>query len=233
MRTVAIIFLFGIQINALTQNFETGNQEWIQYYFQYNGDKKNIGFDIGYRRKNFFQDPASAIVRGNIMFNLNSNNLLGGGILLSENFVSTNHHIYEFRPYQEFLFKEKKERFNFGIRLRVEERIYRDVNLDFSSDTYFDLRLRVALINNFRIYKSHKTFAIWFNITEEIFVNFPIISSHNWFDQNRVLLGPMFSFNEKWSTQMLYNFQISPSVISDFKLTNVFWFSIKHQVYRK
>lgn len=236
MRIFGIILIFCcFKSFAFSQSFTSSNQQWIHYYSQIDFNQKNrFGFDAGFRWKNEFSEPSQYIVRISYSRKLKSNFFIGTGLAHSGYFVNGIINSQELRPYQELLFLKKINQANTQIRYRLEERFYADyVDIELS-EYRFVLRNRLAFSYTFFLvkpFRKHENTTLLFFIGDEIFVNLKTRNDILWFDQNRIMFGPILKFNQKFSMQFLYNFQFAPTAYeTTFKTTNVYWLSFRHSL---
>ena len=234
MRIFGIILIFCcFKSFAFSQSFTSSNQQWIHYYSQIDFNQKNrFGFDAGFRWKSEFSEPSQYIVRISYSRKLKSNFFIGTGLAHSGYFLNGIISSVELRPYQELLFLKKNNQSNFQLRYRLEERFYTDYNNAESNQHRFVLRNRLAfsytffLVKPFR--KSENTTLLFF-VGDELFINLKTSNDILFFDQNRIMVGPILKFNQKLSMQFLYNFQFSPTASeTTFKITHVYWLSFRH-----
>jgi len=234
VRLLLIILITScFHTQSFTQTFISSDQQWVQYYSQIDINKKSrLGFDAGFRWKNEFSDPSQFIVRISGWRKLNTKLSVGAGIAHSGYFNSGTISTFELRPHQELLFLHKYNRSNIQFRYKLEERFYSDQIENESNQHRFVLRNRLVFSYTFflaRPFKKYENTTLSLFIGDELFVNIKTNNTVLWFDQNRVLVGPILKFNQKFSMQFLYNLQLAPmSIKNNFRVTNVFWLSFRH-----
>lgn len=230
---IVLSFCFGAKL--FSQNFTSSNQQWIHYYSQIDLRTKNrIGFDGGFRWKNACSEPALFLVRVSYWRKMKSNFSLGIGIAHTGAFNDYAINTLELRPYQELLYLNKGDKSTLQIRYRSEERFFSDQHEAVANTTRFVFRNRLAFSYTFFILKPFKKFentSLHFFVGEELFMNLKLNSETNWFDQNRIMAGPVLKLNQKLTLQFVYNFQIASAAdVSTFRLTHVYWLSLRHSL---
>lgn len=236
MRTFFLIWIVGFTIQkAAAQTFVSSNQQWLHYYLQADINEKNrVGFDAGFRFKNEFAEPSQFLTRISYSKKLKPSFSVGGGFVFSGYFDFGILERKEFRPYQEFLYLHKWKKSNIQTRYRLEERFYSDRNDPDLNQNHFVLRNRFSFSYSFLVvkpFRKKENTSLWFQICDEVFINAPLNKTTNWFDQNRIMAGPVLKLKKDMSLQFLYNLQISSmSQESTFKVTHVFWLRFRHAV---
>jgi hypothetical protein len=226
---VVIACFFFMQSFLFSQDFTSSNQQWIHYYSQIDLNQKNrIGFDGGFRWKDGFSEPALFLVRASYWRKVRPNFSLGFGVAHTEAFSQYRIKTLELRPYQELLYLKKKDRSSVQIRFRFEERFFADLYEGEVSSNRFIFSYTFFLFNPL---KKIENTGLYFFFGEEIFMNLKLNSETNWFDQNRLMAGPVLKLNQKLTLQLIYSLQIASTFQSDvYKLTHVSWLSLRHSL---
>jgi len=185
---LAIIFLPTL---LLAQDSNLGN--WLIYI----GNKKvndrwNIHHEVQYRNFNAIGDLEQLLLRTGVGYNLtpgNNNFLLGYGFINSQNFIAPDEKvgINEHRIFQQFITKQKIDKFRVQHRYRFEQR--------FIEDTDFKLRFRYFLAVNYPLpieMKEGSSRELYLSAYNEIFLN----SEGNIFDRNRLYGGLGYRLNK-------------------------------------
>jgi hypothetical protein len=230
---IVLSFCFGAKL--FSQNFTSSNQQWIHYYSQIDlSTKDRIGFDGGFRWKDACSEPALFLIRVSYWRKIRPNLSLGAGIAHTGSFSNREISTLELRPYQELLYLKKREKSTVQIRYRSEERLFSDLHEGTANTNRFILRNRFAFSYTFFVLKPFKKFektSLHFFLGEELFMNLKLNSETNWFDQNRIMAGPVLKLNQKLTLQFVYNFQIAPTNVQDiYRLTHVYWLSLRHSL---
>ena len=88
-----------------------GNQVWLQYYNQTKlNDNWTLVVDGGYRWRDGFQDASQYIVRAGMGYNLKPDIRISAGFAHLGFYGPENINLMEFRPYQEFLYRKKYQK---------------------------------------------------------------------------------------------------------------------------
>ncbi len=177
----AILTLVLLPFLASAQSSELGN--WLIYI----GNKKinskwNLHHEVQYRNYDAIGDLEQLLLRTGIGYNLgpdgNNNLLLGYGFILSSNYINDNREdkvdINEHRIFQQFITRQKFNRFSLQHRYRLEER--------FIEDQDARLRFRYFLGVNYALTTNTEKKPFWYlSAYNEIFLNL----TETPFDRNR------------------------------------------------
>lgn len=219
---------------AQAKDISHGNQQWFQYYNQLTLSKKwSISSDFGIRFKNEFSSLSQHIMRTGVNFHLDKQVTAGLGFAQLGSYQNRKPQLLEFRPFQELDLKQSTGFFHLHHRFRVEERFFKSTDHAEASTEAFNFRFRYRFIANIPLIKfsgkAPKT--LFLHAGDEIFLNAGKEISHNVFDQNRVLLGPAFQFDDRLTATFTYQHQFSSSSSPNhYRQTNVFWFGLKHKI---
>lgn len=192
----AIILLTTLfPMSLFAQKTDLGN--WLIYF----GDKKinnnwNWHHEIQYRNFNYLGDIEQLLIRTGLGYNLsedNNNVLLGYAYIYHEPYQTGNNQkagFHEHRVYQQYITRQKFNRFHLQHRYRFEQRYYNeDVNLRFR---YFFLTNLLLNQNQWE----DKTF--YLSMYNEIFID----PEGPGFDRNRIYGGLGFRFSKNWRTEL-------------------------------
>ncbi|MBK7127932.1 MAG: DUF2490 domain-containing protein [Crocinitomicaceae bacterium] len=235
----SLVFFFMITNFSLHGQSNThSNQQWVQYYAQKKiSDKFSLGGDVGFRWRNWMNEPAQYIARVSCWYKLNSGLKLGGGVVHSGFFAQdlandTYFSSSEFRPYQEIGYDMKKEKFVVNFRYRLEERWFTQFSIFDQKSHTFLLRNRLAANAQFKLFNisENKETSLWWLIGNELFLNWITPDATGAYDQNRIMTGPVLKFSENLSLQCIYNLQITSSKLTNANhmFTHVIWASVRH-----
>ncbi|GAB3647934.1 DUF2490 domain-containing protein [Echinicola sediminis] len=232
-----LLFFTGTFLSAKAQTKEVAhdNQQWLQYYNSLLlSDKWSISSDAGIRFKNHFDHFSTYIVRTAINYHLDNSTEIGLGFAHLGSYIDQERQLVEFRPFQEFNTTQTTHSIGLSHRFRVEERFFKSTDQAPVETEAFNFRFRYRFMVKIPLlsFSSDKTAKnLSFNAGDEIFINAGKEISHNIFDQNRILLGPVLEFNENISASFTYQHQFSSgSSPSQYRQTDVFWLSIKHKL---
>lgn len=233
---LTLIFLFPVLLSAQERTVKNGNQQWVQYYNQTKLTSRwTLLLDGGYRWRDGFSQGAQYLVRFGAGFNVNSVLRLAAGFahlgFLRGGVIDK----IEFRPYQEILLRQDLENLKLGHRFRVEERsfqLFEDGK--YTGESSFNYRFRYRFFVNIPLFKCSKKQAdrwLILGVGDEIFINGGRLVIHNFFDQNRILIGPILQFNEQFGIRLTGNFQFASTNAPDiFKYSKIFWLGINHKL---
>jgi hypothetical protein len=224
------LLTFG-QNSSLSQN----NQQWAQYYNQVSFKNKiSLVSDFGFRSKNSFGEYAQYISRVGLAYQIYPEVQYTVGFAHLGCFTDNQLHKIEVRPYQEVLWTQKKKNIGLMYRIRVEERFFQTLEEHRFVESTFNLRFRYYLKLTVPIHSYDKEKGlqkISFNVGNELFLNAGKQVQNQVFDQNRIILGPCFSFAKKLSCNLNYNFQYTNNRLNIEKsITHVVWLGVKHQI---
>ena len=182
-RTIKLlILLFIVPAFSFAQQSDLGN--WMIYLGNKDiATKFNWHHEVQYRNYNAIGDLEQLLLRTGIGYNLsegNNNVLLGYGYILSQNYIpetTEKEDVNEHRIFQQFITKQKFQRFGLLHRYRFEQRFVEDD---------FKLRFRYFLSLNIALNKPVMTDnTFYLSAYNEIFLN----SKDNIFDRNRLYGG--------------------------------------------
>lgn len=187
--TWAVLIFLILPFFAFGQASELGN--WGIYI----GNKKlnskfNLHHEVQYRNYNAVGDLEQLLLRAGLGYNLSENNnnlLIGYGYILSENYVGDTNDkvsVNEHRIYQQFVTKQRFNRFLLQHRYRFEQRF---VEEDFKLRLRYFLGLNVPITNKEMIDQT-----VYFSAYNEIFIN----TETDVFDRNRLYGGIGYKLNK-------------------------------------
>lgn len=228
-----ILVILASNICAQEKNVSYENQQWAQYYGQLLfSDKWSLVADCGMRRRDCLQEWSQTLVRGGVMYSLNTSVSFAGGMAYFTSFTENTPSRDEKRLWLEMAFKQTAARFNFQQRLRLEDRFFHTFH-DNSFNSNYRARYRFYLtipINHNSLLDN--TFFIAGG--DEIFINFGKEINHNMFDQNRLLAGVGYKLNQNFQFSISYVYQYAQkSKPLSFEKSEVFWLSINHKMQLK
>ncbi|MBV6483831.1 MAG: hypothetical protein KFKLKKLM_00288 [Flavobacteriales bacterium] len=194
-KRIAIFFIsLVISLSVFGQQKNIGG--WLGYFGNQSFKTKwNIHNEFQYRKSNPSSINNTFIFRTGLGLNLSENNnnvLLGYGFIQSSLAINeTEKKINnEHRVFQQFITKNKINKFYLMHRLRLEERF-------FSDD--FQLRFRYFLSMNIPLNKSElNQNTIYISLYNELFLN----AQNNVFDQNRAFGGLGYFINKHLKSEL-------------------------------
>ncbi|UBM59801.1 DUF2490 domain-containing protein [Marinilongibacter aquaticus] len=209
------------------------SQYWSQYYNQTVLNKDwSILVDGGFRWKEVFGQSSQYIARAALKRNLNARFHLAVG-LANLGFYSSQNELnkLEMRPYFELGMKDKWGKVKLSHRYRIESRNFHTVNVeDMPVSKTHNLRYRYRLMCNIPLTKG-KNPSLALLLGDEIFLNSGKSIVYNFFDQNRILVGPALQLNPSWGLNlMLSSTYAGTNQPQSYKFTQVFWLGIKHKI---
>ena len=235
---LALLLSLFIAGYATAQNKEVlrGNQTWLQYYGQAKlSEKWTWQFDGGFRWRDVVAESSGHIVRTALGYNAGSKVRLAAGIAHLGFYTQEKLLRVEFRPHQEVQLAHDLGKLGLSHRFRLEERIFFPVEQGRIQRTnHFNFRFRYAAmlgIPLFKLSRDHPESAFILYVGDEIFLNFGPEISHNYFDQNRLILSPTFQFNDALSISLTWNNQFASTPLpSVYAHSQVFWIQVRHQM---
>jgi hypothetical protein len=216
------------------KNILKSNQVWLHSYHEGRiSEKWTILLDGGFRWRNGVEDKLAYIVRTGAGYSISPRLRLGGGFANLGVYAGNSVVRREYRPYQELLFKDQLGKLNLSHRLRVEERFFKDLALDFAT-VDFNFRFRYAFsvgIPLARLSKKDPQRKIILNLGDEIFINAGKEIGHSIFDQNRLILSPTLQWNKALSVSFTYNSQFAGTPQPETYLkSHIAWLQIRHNL---
>lgn len=234
--TFSIFFVSSV-IVAQEKTVNKENQQWIQYYNQLKlSEKWSLLTDGGFRWKNDLKENSQYIIRTAANYKLNSTMSVSAGLAhLGFYDNSGNVNRVEFRPYQEYTISNAYKPISIQHRFRLEERIfYPVIDGKMQSDSDFNFRFRYRLLFNIPIFKLSSTDAtknVALSLGDEIMINAGNEIVNTIFDQNRILIGSVVTFDKNLSASIIYNNQFaSTKTAGTYNHTNVIWLGITHKI---
>jgi hypothetical protein len=208
------------------------NQQWIQYYAQLGLSAKfQLMADAGLRRQDFFRETAQVLGRAGLQYSINPQASVGAGAAYFGFYRNGQPARRELRGWQEFSTRSWLGRCLVQHRLRLEQRNFTE--LSGGAHSYYN-RFRYRLYCMVPITHAtllpHTSFIILGN---ELFVNFGRQVVFNWFDQNRLLAGAGYKFNESLQVALTYVYQFAQkSTPAVFEESEIFWLTFTHTIKR-
>lgn len=237
MKTLfCIAFVYLISITSFCQNItQISNQQWVHDFVQVKiSEKVSAGIDLSLRWKDNFTYFNQYLSRVHLNYKINNHLKAGAGITASGYYSFGIPKTFEWRFHQDFISEWKKDKTTLTFRYRIEERFMRD-HITFNEyNNRFYLRNRFSAGFLFKICnlsKKENPAEFWFYLGEEFFFNLNKLTTPTFFDQNRILAGPVFKLNKSHSIQLNYNFQLlGTDTTNEFKLNNTIWLIFRHQL---
>ena len=233
-RQLIILFLIFASPRLLSQenHFVYSNQVWAQYYTQTQlNESYAIVCDAGIRSKLDLSEKTSGLFRVGLQKKMNSSFVAAIGAAWFGFYKEGKLNKNEWRGWQEITYTHKLKRLNLQHRLRLEERSFLSVK---SSSSNFNYRSRYRLyltlpINNPTITKN----TFYLICGDELFIDFGKEVIYN-FNQNRVLYGLGYKFNDRTTFSLTYVDQIARKNKGNyFERTNIIWASLTQKFAKK
>jgi hypothetical protein len=235
-------FLIGLSLlspevsHAQDKEIIKGNQVWLQYYGQARlSEKWTWQFDGGFRWRDVFVESSAHILRSSVGYAPMANLRFSAGLAHLGLYAQETLLRVEFRPYQDVQVTQTFDKWDLNHRFRLEERIFFPISEGRIQPTnQFNFRFRYAAVVGIPLFRLSRnrpepTFILY--VGDEIFLNFGPEISHNYFDQNRLILSPTFQFNDALSIALTWNNQFaSTPVPSVYAHSQVFWIQVRHQM---
>jgi len=192
--TLVLMLPFLLQ----AQESDLGN--WLIYIGNKKIDSKwNLHHEVQYRNYNALGDLEQLLLRAGIGYNLaegNNNLLLGYGYILSQNYIvgiDEKVDVNEHRIYQQFVTKQKFNRWSWQHRYRMEERFVEASDIGF--------RFRYFLSINYALSKEAFDGINWYlSGYNEIFLHLEADA----FDRNRAYIGLGAKLNSNCKLELGY-----------------------------
>lgn len=233
---IVIIFSLSLSIFGQEKSINRGNQQWMQYYNQTKlSEVWTLLTDGGLRWKEELSSRSQYIVRLGVGYQFNDSIRVVAGVAHLGLYQSDQLSRVEFRPYQEFVIKQKYGKIGISHRFRVEERYFRKV-LDgkITNKDNFNFRFRYHFslsIPLFKMSHSHPEMKVFLDIADEIFINAGKEVVYNVFDQNRILIGPAIQLNKNLTVKFTYNSQFAAANSpANYEYADVIWLGITHKL---
>ncbi|MBP6184848.1 MAG: DUF2490 domain-containing protein [Saprospiraceae bacterium] len=239
MKRFIILFFFLICYTALALAQKTvsySNHQWFQYYNELQLSKKaTLYSDISLRRVHNLNQWSQMTFRTGIGYPI-TNNFNGiTGIACFTFYKNDILSKIEFRPYQEINSKQKFDKFLIQHRFRIEFRYFREiVNNEITENDSFNYRFRYRLFCSIPIIRfsdKNPEKKILLNFGDEIFVNTGREIIYNMLDNNRIILGPAFQFNDNLNISLTYTYQFGQrNNPSAYEHSDIIWLGINHKL---
>jgi len=234
IRQLIILFLIFASPMLFSQenHFVYSNQVWTQYYTQIQiNENYAIVCDAGIRGKLNLSEKTSVLGRIGFQKKVNKNISFTMGAAWFGFYSADKLNRNEWRGWQEFSYNQFYERLNIQHRFRLEERFFHSVD---SNNSTFNYRSRYRVyvkipINNCTLTKN--TFYLFCG--DEIFIDFGKDVVYN-FNQNRVLYGLGYKFNDRTTFSLTYVDQIARKNKGNcYERTNIIWVALTQKFAKK
>lgn len=224
--TFLLLFIF-VHLQA-QKNFVIKNEQWLQYVNIVHFSKTlSLNTDLDYRWKENLSLKSQYIFRSGLGYNVNNRLQLLLGFAHLGFYSNQTISRLEYRPYEQLSYKHQYNKLKLAHRLRIEQRyFYRKSNEATAGSTSFNYRFRYRFAVRMPIFKSEK---ISLGISNEIHLNARKENTSSPFDQNRLIIGPAYSFSKKLAVNLYYQNLISPtSIRNEYNLNHMVFISLKH-----
>lgn len=222
----ALSILASIQVAAQGKKVSTSSQQWLQYYNQVTFSRHWTWLtDAGFRWKNDFKTPSQYLVRTGLSYQLSDALSIGAGLATFAGYSGNTVNKREYRSYEDMVIKQNFQPFSLMQRLRIEQRYFRNLaEGNYVNDNY-NWRFRYRLQATLPVIKMNSQ-RLLLTAGDEIFINAGK-QVNTIFDQNRLLVGPVWEFSKSISFTALYNGQFAELTSGGaFARTRVIWLSI-------
>jgi len=204
------------------------NEQWLQYVNIARFSKKlSLDSDLDYRWKENLSLKSQYILRSGLGYKVHDRLQLLVGFAHLGFYSDQVINRLEYRPYEQFAYKHQLNKVKFGHRLRIEQRyFYKKSSETTAKSTSFNHRFRYRFALRMPLFKSEK---ISLGISNEIHLNAGKDGTSSPFDQNRLIIGPAYSFSKKFAVNLYYQNLITPtSERNYYNLNHIIFISLKH-----
>jgi hypothetical protein len=212
------------------------NQQWIQYINQLKfSERLSLFTDASLRRSGEFSRLSQTTFRTGLNYTL-AGRLQGlTGIAFFQTYTNNNLSRIEFRPYQDFSYLGPVLKILVHHRLRIESRYFRWVEngeIQPGPDLNFRFRYRIlAQIPVWNFGSKNNERKLIFNLGDELMLNAGKEIVYNSVDNNRVLVGTTFQYDERISVSLMYNFQFAVQNQPDsYVSSDILWLVFQHRI---
>lgn len=211
---IKLIILIIVTANLAYSQSNIQHVIWLGYYpsYQINSKVKLIG-DFQLRTKYFVNELNTQLNRIGISYKLTNKIDFTIGIAYFNCFKNNTITNNEVRFWQELSTKNKIKKIKLNCRIRFEQRMFNNKNLDFNYNYFTINRLRNKLEVT---YQKNEESKINYFLADEIMHQFKSINSFK-LDQNRFSVGAYISLNKKIiiSPQLMLLSQINNNKINN------------------
>lgn len=216
------------QVNNVHQN-----QQWFQYYNQIQlSNKFFLVSDVGIRTKDNLKQVSQLLGRTSLSYSLNDQSSIALGFACFTSFKNDKMDKIEYRPFQEFMLKQKFHALKIQHRFRFEQRAFHSIN---NGTDNFNFRIRYRLYLTYPILSfGGEEKMVYGILADELFMNFGKEIIYNTFDQNRAIVGIGYSINKKFQINLTYVHQYAQKNFPNtFETTDLIWFGISHKIEKR
>jgi len=224
------LFVFTFFSQGFGQKTITRNEQlWLQYYNQIKlSDKFSLLSDFGVRTKTGVSNWYQITSRIGLNYNINKSIKGVSGFALFTTFKENIASTIELRPYQEFNITNQIGKIKIQNRLRLE---YRNFNTNGISSNNFRLRYRLfCTYPLMSLSKNKPDSKLLLNFGDELFINFGKSIIYNTLDNNRLLLGLGFQFNNALTCSITYNYQYGRRGKQLYEQSDILWITVNHKI---
>lgn len=240
LKKLSIVICWGVSFLPLCPNLSAQNksvskqqQIWLQYYGKGRINSKwSIALDAGYRWNNFLERRSQHLIRPAIFYQFNPNIRLATGIARLGFFTDGELTRVEWRPHQELNIRHPFAHITFKQRYRLEQRLLNPLENGKESDFHFRIRYALAVsIPLLALSKTHLDRRLSLGLGNELFMNAGPSITHDFFDQNRMLVSPALHWNKNLILALVWNQQFgTTSIFHTYKSTRVIWLQLRHKL---
>lgn len=232
-----VILLFVTSFYCKAQkNITYTNQQWLQYYNQLKfSTELTLYTDLSVRRMNNFNDWSQITFRTGAGYQLTQNLQGVTGIACFGFYTKNKRSKIEFRPYQEINSTQSFGKISVQHRLRVEARYFRKITDGvITSASDFNFRFRYRLYCSVPVLKMSESITdrkLLLNLGDELFINAGKEITYNMLDNNRLLVGLTFQYNNNLSFTFGYINQFGQrSSQAAYENSDIFTFGIIQKI---
>ncbi|MCF8460552.1 MAG: DUF2490 domain-containing protein [Flavobacteriales bacterium] len=231
---IGLLFILSLPLFGLAQHTKTvrNNQQWVQNYVSLRvSERIHVLTDASFRTRDWFQHPASYLVRAGVTYNVHPRWKLGVGFAHTGTFVDSDIYKLEYRPYQDVISQHVFSNVEITNRLRIEERIQRVLFNDSLVPFSARIRLRFQVAAPvFSLSKTHPERKLFIILADEFLLNAGNTIKYNILDQNRMMIGPSFRVSDHLDIALLYSYQFGTTTKPNvFKQDHVLWLTLSHK----
>jgi hypothetical protein len=210
---------------------ENQNLQWLQYYLKTKPDHDiRLNFDGGYRWKSAFSEPSQYIIRGEIGREVKTGMIVSLGMAHLGFYDDRLIYRHEYRPHIQITKKNVKPRVNLSHRIRIEYRYYREYATSDRSEIELSSRWRprYRFQFNFPLIRNNDHWKL--SIGDELLLHIGKSVGGFAFNQNRILVGPIYQVNNKMNFTFLFHWRQTGLGDRTYRNDYIYWLGLVHSI---